>query len=44
MQQYEVLPDGQRFLMIRERDYDSKRALIYVEHRFEELRARTGAK
>ncbi len=43
-QQYDVSPDGQRFLMIQDRSQASKRELIYVENWFDELRARTEAK
>ena len=40
-QQYDVAPDGRRFLMIREAGGDAKQELIYAENWFEELKAKT---
>jgi eukaryotic-like serine/threonine-protein kinase len=39
-QQYDVSPDGQRFLMIRERPGTANRGAVYVENWFTELRAK----
>ncbi|HEX5632528.1 MAG TPA: hypothetical protein VFX50_04840, partial [Gemmatimonadales bacterium] len=39
-QQYDVSPDGQRFLMIRERDDPSRSQAIYVDDWFAELKAK----
>ncbi len=41
-QQYDVTPDGQRFVMIRNRAGDSAGELIVVENFFEELKAKVG--
>ena len=44
-QQYDMSPDGQRFVMIRDRANAGGRGVVYVEHRFSELRANvTGGK
>ena len=39
-QQYDVSPDGQRFLMIRERPGTANGGAVYVENWFTELRAK----
>jgi serine/threonine-protein kinase len=39
-QQYDVSPDGQRFLMIREHPSTANRGAVYVENWFTELRAK----
>jgi eukaryotic-like serine/threonine-protein kinase len=39
-QQYDVAPDGQRFLMIRELEANAPGSVIYVENWLEELEAR----
>ena len=43
-QQYDVAPDGQRFLMIRSGAGDAKQELIYAENWFQELRAKMKVK
>jgi serine/threonine-protein kinase len=40
--QYDVMPDGQRFVMIRTRTVDEAGGLILVENFFEELKAEVG--
>ncbi len=42
--QYDVAPDGQRFLMIQDGDGDAKQELIYAENWFQELRAKMKVK
>ena len=39
-QQYDVSPDGQRFLMIREQSGTANRGVVYVENWLTELRAK----
>ena len=39
-QQYDVSPDGQRFVMIRDRANAGGRGVVYVEYWFSELRAK----
>ena len=39
-QQYDVSPDGQRFVMIRDRANAGGRGVVYVENWFSELRAK----
>jgi serine/threonine-protein kinase len=39
-QQYDVSPDGSRFLMIRERSGSANRGVVYVENWFTELRTK----
>ena len=41
-QQYDVTPDGQRFVMIRNRGVEETSELIVVENFFEELKAKVG--
>ncbi len=40
--QYDVAPDDQRFVMIRNRGVEETGELIVVENFFEELRAKVG--
>ncbi|HLT09437.1 MAG TPA: protein kinase [Micromonosporaceae bacterium] len=42
--QYDVSPDGQRFLMIREPSDEETGKVVYVEHWFPELRGKVRAK
>ena len=42
-QQYDVSPDGQRFVMIRDRANAGGRGVVYVENWFSELRAKVDA-
>ena len=39
---YDVMPDDQRFVMIRNRDVEDVGELIVVENFFEELKAKVG--
>ena len=39
-QQYDVSPDGQRFIMIREQSGTANRGVVYVENWLTELRAK----
>ncbi len=41
-QQYDVTPDGQRFVMIRNVGVEERSELIVVENFFEELKAKVG--
>ncbi len=41
-QQYDVTPDDQRFVMIRNRSVEERGELILVENFFEELKAKVG--
>jgi serine/threonine-protein kinase len=43
-QQYDVAPDDQRFVMIRELGDDARERVVYVENWFQELKVKLGAK